>query len=90
MLAGDANYQWLQKYAAGEETMVGHMEPMFELFQQLLDAGAVSADTFEREPWDRSVALYSEHTTAMTAETQMAPIYAQSLESAHELSLIHI
>lgn len=88
VLAGDANYQWLQRYAAGEETMVGHMEPMFELFQKLLDAGAICANTFEREPWDRSVALYSEHTTAMTAETQMAPIYAQQLESTHEYAMM--
>lgn len=88
VLAGDANYQWLQKYASGEETMEGHMEPMFELFRKLLDAGAITVESFEREPWDRSVALYSEHTTAMTSETQMAPIYAEQLESTHEYAMM--
>ncbi|WP_455616886.1 extracellular solute-binding protein [Eisenbergiella sp.] len=88
VLAGDANYQWLQKYAAGEESMIGHMEPMFELFQKLLDAGAITEGAFTREPWDRSVALYSEHTTAMTSETQMAPTYARQLNSDHQYGMM--
>lgn len=88
VLAGDANYQWLQKYAAGKESMNGHMEPMFELFQRLLDAGAITEGAFTREPGNRSKALYSEHTTAMTSETQMAPIYAQKLNSDHQYAMM--
>lgn len=40
VLAGDSQLSVAAKYAAGEESMIGHMEPMFELFQKLLDAGS--------------------------------------------------
>ena len=88
VLAGDANYQWLQKYAAGEESMIGHMEPMFELFQKLLDAGAITEGAFTRGRGNRSKALHSGLTTAVTSETQMAPIYTQKLNSGHQYAMI--
>ncbi len=88
VLAGNENYQWLQDYAEGNASMTGHMEPMFDLFKQLLDAGVITEASFTREPGDRSTALYKEYTAAMTNETQMAPEYAKQAGSDHEYGMM--
>lgn len=84
VIAGMENQRWLQAYRMGEESFVGHMEPLFEGMKELYDEGVLPEECFEIEAGVRSTMLYKEHTTAMTMENQNAPTYAASANSDHE------
>lgn len=88
--AGIDGYQWFEDYKIGKSTMVGHMEPGFEIMQRLLDAGIWRASDFDVSPIRRSEMLYTEHTTAMIIETQMACNYAKQNGEGreHEIAMM--
>lgn len=46
IMAGSDNYGWYQDYQNGKATFTGHMEPLFNLAQQLIDAGVLDKDSF--------------------------------------------
>lgn len=45
-MAGPENYGWYQDYQNGEAEFTGHMEPLFNLAQQLIDAGVLNKESF--------------------------------------------
>lgn len=88
VIGGRENQQWLQEYRRGEESFLGHMEPMFEGMKELFDAGVLTDENFSIDPGVRSSMLYKEHTSAMTMETQNAATYAGNAESDHEYGMM--
>lgn len=88
VMAGAENQKWIQNYRKGEESFLGHMEPLFEGMKQLYDAGVLSKRNFEIEPGLRSAMLYSEYAAAMTMETQNAATYAENAGSEHEYGMM--
>ncbi len=65
---GAENQKWFQEYRLGENSMKGHMEPAVGTFIELAQAGVIDTADFERRPWERSNAIYKNHTTAMIFE----------------------
>ena len=45
-MAGSDNYGWYQDYQDGKAVFTGHMEPLFNLAQQFIDAGVLNKDSF--------------------------------------------
>lgn len=88
VIAGFENQQWLQAYRNGEASFSDHMEPLFEGMKKLFDAGVLSDENFTIDPGIRSAMLYTEHTSAMTMETQNAATYAQNAESDHSYGMM--
>lgn len=88
VIAGLENQQWLRSYRKGEESFLGHMEPMFEGMKELFDAGVLTDTNFSIKPGVRSTMLYKEYTAAMTMETQNAVTYAENAESEHEYGMM--
>lgn len=88
IIAGYENYRWLKAYRNGEESFVGHMEPMFEGMKEMFDAGVLSNENFTIDPGVRSAMLYKDHTAAMTMETQAAPVYAANVDSDHKYGMM--
>jgi ABC-type glycerol-3-phosphate transport system substrate-binding protein len=53
-MAGSDNYGWYQDYQNGKATFTGHMEPLFNLAQQFIDAGVLNKDSFTYSATTRS------------------------------------
>lgn len=88
VIAGFENQQWLRAYRDGEASFSGHMEPLFAGMKALFDADVLSEESFTMAPGIRSAMLYTDHTTAMTMETQNAATYAQNAESDHAYGMM--
>lgn len=46
IMSGTANSAWYHDYADGKATFAGHMEPLYDLAQRLIDAGIIKSDDF--------------------------------------------
>lgn len=88
VIAGADNQKWLQAYRAGNESFSNHMEPLFESMKELYDKGTLPKKSLNIEAGVRSTMLYSEHSSAMTMETQAAPTYAKTVNSDHEFGMM--
>lgn len=87
---GVKNYAWIEGFNNGTTTMLGHMEPAFEMLKRLNEEGVWRTTDFDVRPVDRTYALYRDHTCAMTIETQYAPSYAirYGAGNEHELGMM--
>lgn len=88
VIAGFDNQQWLRSYRTGEESFVGHMEPLFNGMKELFDKDVLSVECFTVDPGVRSAMLYKEYSSAMTMETQAAATYAANANSEHEYGMM--
>lgn len=88
LFAGLDNYKWLTDYQLGRVPMKGHMEPAFQFFSQLKDAGIVLPSDFEIRRANRSQMEYIDEKCAMIIETQMAQKYAKLFKSHSEFAMM--
>ena len=75
VIKGFDNFQWLMNYQNGEGLAVEHLEPAARTLIRLFDDGILSLDDWNVKPRERSVMMYSDHTTAMIFECQNAVNY---------------
>jgi ABC-type glycerol-3-phosphate transport system substrate-binding protein len=90
---GADNFRWLMDYQTGNGSMVGHLEPAAERFQQLFTDGVLNADAWTTAPKERSNAMYIYHTAAMITECENAITYNQTFTkdagvTAHEIGMM--
>ena len=75
VIKGVDNFEWRMNYQNGEGLAVEHLEPAAMKLIKLFDDGILSLEDWNVKPRERSVMMYSDHTTAMIFECQNAVNY---------------
>lgn len=88
VFAGEENLQWLNAYQQGEESLVGHMEPLAEKISQMVDDGVVRLDDWDYMPRYRTPMLCQYHSTAMILGAQNLYINVQVENSDHQYAMM--
>ena len=92
-LKGVDNALWLDRYQAGQESMLGHMEGAAQKLIRLFEDGILSPALWQVRAPVRTAKLYRYHTSLMTIECQSALGFnerenAGTPENRHEIGMM--
>lgn len=88
VFSGQENLEWLTAYRNGEDSMVGHMEPLADTMRKLVDDGVVQLDDWDYMPRYRLPMLCQYHSTAMILGPQNLYTNEQIKNSDHEYAMM--
>lgn len=85
---GQENLEWLTRYQHGQDSMVGHMEPMAETLQRLLSDGVIRLEDWDYMPRYRVTMLCGSHSTVMISGPQNTYSNDLLVSSDHEYGMM--